>query len=186
MEYKQFGDLVFTQDIKDEAKAEIIQKIGELCTGNVLTCHFRECQFFSSCQKEDYSFEKLPNKRHPLLKLIKHLRKDERKKLDLPHPPDKISNRKLKRMKFESDFHGSIRKILGQDIWEHELVVGHEPTILRIKEARSLFVIANILNQRHKEKYGKKKVFGSRDLYRQHIGENKDWGFHIPPWEENQ
>lgn len=50
-----------------------------------------------------------------------------------------------------------VNEILGQDILEHNLVVGNEKAKLAIRSASSIKAIIEILNKRHKKKFGREK-----------------------------
>src|SRR5271155_4425431 len=85
--------------------------------------------------------------------------------------PKTIPTPKLKRP------HKRISEILGQNIYEHDLIKGHAPSIEEIKRAQNIKQINKVLEKRHNQLHKKKiSLPQGRAHYQKYYFENHpDW-----------
>lgn len=65
--------------------------------------------------------------------------------------------------------HEEIKYILGQSIFDHELVKGHYGTYRKINESQTLKQVLNILGNRYKAVHNREMIYGCRYLYNKFI-----------------
>jgi hypothetical protein len=144
---------------KEKLKAEIIDTIHRVCTGNPTTCCFGYCKFNYCCAARYYVEEDtLPKTKIRLKGLLKNAKKKERKSLGIKSPEQSVLEQ--------------VSLILGQNILEHKLVIGHERTINQIKSCKSIKEINNIFHKRHLAIYGYSLSLPGSKFYGAYVGEN--------------
>jgi hypothetical protein len=147
---------------KDELKQEIRDTVTAICTSDASTCLFGYCVFNKVCAKKHLA---AGGSFPPSRKRLKSMLKNASSKL----------NKKLQRVP-RSTLLEACAKILGQDVFDHELVKEHQSTTDKIRAAKKMVDIVNILNERHKQMTGRYKSLpggNARELYWKYQGENR-------------
>lgn len=150
---------------RQKLKEQFICTIGMICSGDPGTCEYGFCKKQGKCADKHRYIIIYP------LKKIKHLQcvvdKAERKlKHILTHNKKHPINQK---QLFEQ-----ARFVLGQDIFEHELVTGDLFVIARIKCCESMRAIGNVLEEKYNAINEKRILLpgGGRYRYWKYLNEN--------------
>lgn len=135
-------------NVSEERKLEVKKIIGNIisnvCTGDFNTCTYGRCGFNKKCDKHNLRVEALPNKNRPLENILKLVKEAMNVKTGRKLPTSRPNG-----------IHAIASDILGQDIYEHDLVKDCPTTTIRIKNAKSLGQMASILRQKHQMVTGK-------------------------------
>lgn len=136
----------------DNEKKRLIEEIAGLlsllCTGEKSSCGWGWCEHNGLCAKEYFVGDNLPKKKMRLRSMAKCLRSKNNKRIGRFNPSHLGNN-----------IHEIASTLVGCNIYEHELVVGHQRTADKIKMATTLNQINQILDRRHIAKTGKSKLW---------------------------
>lgn len=138
----------FSREKTDEVKRRVDAISKLVCTNDISSCTLGGCKYFDCCQLVSFKYENLPDRNRPLdakLKIIQDAFNKKKNRLNPNYRPEGV--------------HNICSFILGEDIYEHELIKDSESAKKRIRNATTLYQICEILNQRHFIKYGFKKSF---------------------------
>lgn len=130
--------------IKIKVKQEIIETINRICTGDHNTCGLGYCQFNGECGKPFFEVKTELDSLHYLKVIKKQVSKTK-----------KTNKRKPEFVR--RPHHDKVSEILGQDVFDHELVKGNSGAIQAIQKAGSHKSINKILATLHLLKYKRPK-----------------------------
>lgn len=126
---------------KERLKELIARSLKAICTGDHRSCAFGYCTHYKKCS---YPLPDNANKkasRHFLKNILKTVAKANNKKFGRANP----------KASFTHTPHARISELLGQDIYEHELVIGDSIVTTMIRHATSLKEINNILEKKYNQ-----------------------------------
>lgn len=153
---------------RQRLRDEIIHTINCICSSDPLTCIYGFCKDRKSCAAKSFDKIIVTTKMKHLTGLLKNAKKKLNRKLrkndPVPHP---------------NDLFGRLKYILGQDIFEHDLVKGDVLVKERIKYAKNLKQVLLILEEKYNAINSKPiSLSKGRWQYIKYLGENH------PEWRE--